>query len=137
MITISENVELPIHFFCPLSIQPSGVLLQVVVSPPAVAEPTSGSVSPKAPIFFSCCMAGSHSSFCASDPQIYMEPMANPLCTPKKVAMEGSILPNSAAMIPSIREVPPAQPYPSYTYPHTLSSASLGMISKGKSSCNQ
>src|SRR5690606_34834632 len=107
---ISENVELPIHFFCPFSTQPSAVFLQVVVKPPAVADPTSGSVKPNAPIIFNCCICGSHSCFCSSEPHIYIDPMAKPLCTPKKVAIEGSMRPNSAAIIPSIKEVPPAQP---------------------------
>src|SRR5690606_19176146 len=113
IMVISENVELPIHFFCPFNTHPSAVLRQVVVKPPAVPDPTSGSVRPKAPIFSNRCILGNHSSFCASEPHIYIEPMANPLCTPRNVAIEGSILPNSAAMMPSINEVPPAQPYPS------------------------
>src|SRR5690606_40152232 len=75
----SEKVALPIHFFCPFSTQPSAVRLHVVVSPPAVPDPTNGSVNPKAPIFSKRCIAGSHSSFCASDPHIYIEPIAKPL----------------------------------------------------------
>src|SRR5262249_35856724 len=48
---MSEKVELPIHFFWPLRIQPWPSRRQVVSIPPDVAEPTSGSVNPKQPIF--------------------------------------------------------------------------------------
>ena len=47
----SHHGALPIHRFCPLRIQVSPSRLAVVVIPPLVPEPTSGSVSPKQPIF--------------------------------------------------------------------------------------
>src|SRR5690625_630922 len=134
---ISENVALPIHFFCPLSIQPSSVFLQVVVKPPATALPTSGSVKPKAPIASNCCILGNHFCFCSSEPSRYIEPIANPDCTPKKVAIEASILASSAAITPSITKGRFGHPYPSYVTPHKFNSLNLGITSKGNLSCNQ
>src|SRR5690606_6261296 len=110
MMVKSEKVALPIHFFCPFSTQPSAVRLHVVVSPPAVPDPTNGSVNPKAPIFSKRCIAASHSSFCASDPHIYIEPIATPLLTPKNGTIDGSIRPKSIAITPYTRDVPPAHP---------------------------
>ena len=69
MILISEKVELPIHFFCPLSTHPSPSLRQVVIMPPDVAEPTSGSVRPNDPIFSQRIIGGSQRCFCVSSPQ--------------------------------------------------------------------
>src|SRR5947209_10806235 len=51
MTVTSAKVALPIHFFWPLSTQLSPSRRGVVVRPPAAPEPTSGSVSPNAPIF--------------------------------------------------------------------------------------
>ena len=53
-------------------------------------EPTSGSVRPKQPIFSKRAIGGSHFCFCSSDPNRAIEPMARPLCTPKKVVNDGS-----------------------------------------------
>ncbi|TMK38580.1 MAG: hypothetical protein E6G66_18395 [Actinobacteria bacterium] len=67
--TTSAKVALPIHFLTPWSTQVSPFWRAVVVRPPAAPEPTSGSVSPKAPIFSIRAIAGSHCAFCSSDPQ--------------------------------------------------------------------
>jgi hypothetical protein len=65
---ISAKVELPIHFFWPLRTQVSPSRRQLVVIPPEVAEPTSGSVKPNEPIFSKRIMAGSQRCFCFSSP---------------------------------------------------------------------
>jgi len=65
----SPHVELPIHFFCPLSTQVSPSRLAVVLRPREAADPTSGSVRPKEPIISIAAIFGSHSAFCASEPQ--------------------------------------------------------------------
>src|SRR5256885_95130 len=51
MIETSHHGALPIHFFWPFSTQVSPSRFAVVVRPPPVPEPTSGSVRPKHPIF--------------------------------------------------------------------------------------
>jgi hypothetical protein len=66
---MSAKVALPIHFFSPLRIQASPSRRQVVVIPPAVAEPTRGSVRPNEPIFSKRIIAGSQRRFCSSSPQ--------------------------------------------------------------------
>src|SRR6267154_2039551 len=68
MIEMSHHGELPIHFFWPLRIQVSPSRLAVVVRPPEVPEPTSGSVKPKQPIFSQRAIGGSHFCFCSSEP---------------------------------------------------------------------
>src|SRR3984957_2426870 len=70
MTLISEKVELPIHFFCPLSTHSSRSLRQLVSMPPDAAEPTSGSVRPNDPIFSQRIIGGSQRCFCVSSPQI-------------------------------------------------------------------
>src|SRR5260370_39844110 len=69
MTLISEKVELPIHFFCPLSTQPSPSLRQVVSMPPDVADPTSGSVTPNHPISSHRTIGGRQRRFCVSSSQ--------------------------------------------------------------------
>src|ERR1700733_3013695 len=69
MTLISEKVELPIDFFCPLSTPASPFLRQLVSIPPDVAEPTSGSVRPNDPIFSQRIIGGSQRRFCVSSPQ--------------------------------------------------------------------
>src|SRR5215472_16887718 len=66
MTFMSEKVELPIHFFWPLRIQVSPWRRQVVSMPPDVAEPTSGSVNPKQPIFSQRIIGGSQRCFFAA-----------------------------------------------------------------------
>jgi hypothetical protein len=51
MIERSHHGELPIHFFWPLRIQALPSRLAVVIMPPPIPEPTSGSVRPKQPSF--------------------------------------------------------------------------------------
>ena len=102
MITMSHHVALPIHFFCPFSTHVSPSRRQVVVRPRATPEPTSGSVSPKAPTRSQRRSAGSHSACCSSDPHSAMEPMHSPACTPKNVASDGSTRANSMESMPSM-----------------------------------
>src|SRR6266446_5787393 len=89
MMETSHQGALPIHRFSPLRIQVSPSRFAVVVSPPEAPDPTSGSVRPKQPIFSKRAMGGSHFCFCSSDPSIYIEPIARPLCTPTKVEKDG------------------------------------------------
>ncbi len=69
MIEMSHHGAFPIQRFWPLSTHVSPSRLAVVVMPPAVPEPTSGSVSPKHPIFSMRAIGGSHWRFCSSVPQ--------------------------------------------------------------------
>src|SRR5271154_531951 len=69
MTLISEKVEFPIHFFCPLRIHVSPSRRQLVVIPPEVAEPTRGSVRPNDPIFSQRIIGGSQRAFWSSSPQ--------------------------------------------------------------------
>ena len=80
--TRSANVPLPIHRFAPSMTHSSPSRRAVVSSPPATSEPPCGSVSANAPIFSSRRIAGSHRERCSSEPQWWMLPIANPLCTP-------------------------------------------------------
>ena len=64
----SPQVALPIHVFWPLSTQVSPSRRAVVVKPPEVPDPTSGSVSPKEPIFSMRAMGGNQRCFCSSEP---------------------------------------------------------------------
>src|SRR5208337_1894054 len=65
MTLMSAKVALPIHFFSPFSTQASPSRRQVVIIPPEVAEPTSGSVRPNEPIFSNRIIAGSQRCFCS------------------------------------------------------------------------
>src|SRR5271154_1473739 len=112
MIETSHQGELPIHLFWPLRIQVSPSRFAVVVRPPDAPEPTNGSVRPKQPIFSKRAIGGNHFCFCSSDPHRKMDPIANPLWTPKKVANEQSTRANSIATNPARRVLPPAHPYP-------------------------
>ncbi len=102
--TRSAKVALPIHFFWPFRTHSSPSRRAVVVTPPAMAEPTSGSVRPKAPIWSQLRMAGSHSSFCSSLPQTRSDCIARPEWTPKNVAVDTSIRAISIVKSPSITE---------------------------------
>ena len=93
--TTSANAALPIHRFAPLSTHssaPSGPIRRsaVVSSPFAVSEPWPGSVSPKHAICSPRASTGSHSARCSSEPPTAIEVIASPLCTPMKVAVDGS-----------------------------------------------
>src|SRR5690349_21174968 len=110
MMETSHHGALPIHRFCPLRIQVSPSRLAVVVNPPLDPEPTRGSVRPKQPIFSQRAIGGSHFCFCSSDPSRKIEPIARPLCTPKKVQMDGSVRASSMATKPNSFWLPPAQP---------------------------
>ena len=68
MIETSHHGALPIQRFWPLITHVSPSRFAVVVIPPLVPEPTSGSVSPKQPIFSQRAIGGSHLRFCSSDP---------------------------------------------------------------------
>src|SRR5260370_18395000 len=78
----SHQVELPIHFFWPLSTQMSPSRLAVVVRPPPVPEPTSVSVNPNAPIFSSRAIVGIHFFRLSSHPPTEIAPYSSPLLTP-------------------------------------------------------
>src|SRR2546428_9116116 len=75
MTVTSLKVALPIHFFWPLSTQVSPSRRAVVVKPPEVPEPTSGSVRPNAPIFSRRAIGGSPLRFFFSSPHQQMEPL--------------------------------------------------------------
>ena len=83
-------MALPIHRFRPSSTQVSPSRRAVVSRPPATSEPPFGSVRAKAPIDRSANMSGSQRSRCSSEPSRTMLPIASPLWTPKKVAIEVS-----------------------------------------------
>ena len=68
MTTRSAKVPLPIHRLAPSSTHSSPSRRAVVSRPPATSEPPCGSVRPKAPIFSSRRMAGSHRSRCSAEP---------------------------------------------------------------------
>nr|WP_261818387.1 hypothetical protein [Nocardioides sp. OK12] len=113
MITRSAKEALPIHFFSPLSTQPSPSRRAVVARPIEMAEPTSGSVRPKAPISSIRAIAGSQRSRCSSEPHRWIEPIASPPWTPMKVPMEGSMRLSSIATMPSTSAPRAGQPGPS------------------------
>jgi hypothetical protein len=108
MTTTSANVALPIQRLAPLSTQVSPSRWAVVSIPRATPEPTSGSVRPKAPIASKRAMRGSHSSFCSSDPQWWIEPIARWLCTPRPVATEQSTAASSHCHEPVNQHAAPA-----------------------------
>src|SRR5258708_13230045 len=82
MIEMSHHGELPIHFFWPLRIQVSPSRFAVVVMPPDVPDPTSGSVRPKQPIFSQRAIGGGHFFFCPSEAPPEMHPHTSPLLSP-------------------------------------------------------
>jgi hypothetical protein len=55
-------------------------------------------------------MAGSQRCFCSSDPHRWIEPIARPLWTPWKVAIDGSTRASSMAIMPSSSGLLPGQP---------------------------
>ena len=108
IIVTSPQVAFPIHFFCPFSTHESPSRRAVVRRPREVPEPTSGSVKPKEPIFSSRAIGGSHFCFCSSEPPRKIDPIANPLWTPKNVANEESTRAISIAAKPASSVLPPA-----------------------------
>ena len=133
MTTRSANEALPIHFFSPSRTHSSPSRRAVVARPPAIPEPVSGSVSPKAPISSIRAIAGSHRSRCSSEPQRSIEPMASPPCTPMKVCIDASTRAISMATMPSSRAPRAGHPGPSYWRPAMPSAASPGTSSCGNS----
>ena len=129
--TRSAKAALPIHFFSPLITQPSPSRRAVVARPAEIAEPTSGSVSPNAPISSIRAIAGSQRSRCSSDPQSMIDPIASPPWTPMKVPIDGSTRASSIATMPSTRAPRAGQPGPSYARPAMPSSAMPGTSSWG------
>src|SRR5258708_21350099 len=87
MIETSHHGAFPIHFFWPLMIHVSPSRFAVVVSPPPVPEPTSGSVKPKQPIFSMRAIGGSHFLFCSSDPPLWLDPLPRPPGPPTQAAI--------------------------------------------------
>ena len=65
---------------------------------------------PNAPISSIRAMAGSQRSFCSSEPQRWIVPIASPPCTPMKVDTDGSPRESSMAIIPSSSADFPGQP---------------------------
>jgi hypothetical protein len=126
MITRSANDALPIHFFSPSSTHSSPSRRAVVLSPPAIPEPCSGSVRPNAPMSSMRAIAGSQRSCCSGDPQMLMDPIARPPCTPMKVWIEGSTRASSMATIPSRRQLRRGHPGPSNCSPAMPRSARPG-----------
>jgi hypothetical protein len=96
--TTSAKVPLPIQRLAPSSTHVSPSRRAVVSSPPATSEPPLGSVKAKAPIVSNEDIFGSQRSCCSGDPQKAMLPIAKPLWTPKKVAIEVSTRENSRLM---------------------------------------
>src|ERR1700733_10982963 len=134
MMVKSPQVELPIHFFWPLRIQESPSRFAVVARPPDAPEPTSGSVKPNEPTFSNRAMGGSQRSFCSSEPQTSIDPIARPVCTPKKVEMDASTRANSIMRNPIIVVLLPGQPYPLIGSPAIPSDLNFGNSSNGNSS---
>src|ERR1700730_1298339 len=110
MIETSHHGALPIHRFSPLRIQVSPSRFAVVSRPPLAPEPTSGSVSPKQPIFSKRAIGGSHFFFFSSHPSMYIEPLPRPICAPRTVANDGSRRAPSIGTKPNGARLPPAQP---------------------------
>src|SRR2546427_3835488 len=90
MIETSHHGALPIHFFWPLSTQVSPSRFAVVVRPPPVPEPTSGSVRPKHPIFSRRAIGGGHLFLFSSPPPREKGPLARASCTPENDAEHGA-----------------------------------------------
>src|SRR5262249_39800809 len=112
---MSANVELPIHFFWPLRIQSLPSRRQVVIIPPDVADPTSGSVTrrrpgPTDPLSSTRITARPQRAFCPSPPQRKTDPADRPVCTPQNVAIEESTRASSIATRPFKSQLPPAAP---------------------------
>ena len=76
----SEIEPFVIHIFVPSRIQSSPSLRARVRIPPG-SEPWSGSVRPKQPTASPRPIAGSHSSFCSSEPQRQIAYIASEPCT--------------------------------------------------------
>ena len=131
--TRSAKDALPIHFFSPSSTHSSPSRRAVVARPPAIPEPTSGSVRPKAPISSIRAIAGSQRSRCSSEPHRWIDPIASPPCTPMNVCIDGSTRAISIATMPSSRLLRAGQPGPSYCRPAMPSSARPGTRSCGNS----
>src|SRR5256714_14602470 len=131
MIEMSHQGALQIQRSSPLRIQVPPSRFAVVSKPPDAPEPTNGSVSPKQPTLSNRAIGGSHFCFCSSDPSIYIEPIASPLCTPTKVENDGSIRAISIWMKPTNARLPPAQPYPFMATPPIPSFSTSGKRSNG------
>src|SRR5947207_6733780 len=82
--TTSARVPLPIHFFSPLMTH-SSPSRRAEVFNPTESEPCSGSVSANAPSFDSAAISGSQRCFCACEPSVAIDRIANPAWTPRKV----------------------------------------------------
>ncbi len=77
-------VASPIQRFFPVRTQ-SEPSLRAKVRMEAGSLPASGSVRPKHPIASPFAIRGSHSSFCSSEPNLWMADMASEPCTLTKV----------------------------------------------------
>ena len=82
----------------------------VVVRPPAAPEPTSGSVSPKAPIFSIRAIGGSQRCFCSSRPAQVDGAHGQAAVHAEERRDRRSTRASSIAIMPSSRKPPPGQP---------------------------
>ena len=98
--TATSAIEpLVIHIFVPLSTQSSPSRLAWVRIPDGL-DPKSGSVRPKQPIASPAAIRGSHSFFCSSEPQWWMENIASEPCTETRLRMPESTASSSRHVNP-------------------------------------
>jgi hypothetical protein len=107
--TTSATVPFPIQRLAP-SITYSSPSRRAAVSSATESEPCSGSVSANAPSFSTRAIAGSHVSFCSSDPSMWIERIASPACTPRKVPRLPSPRLSSMLMSPAASGLISGQP---------------------------
>ena len=74
------------------------------------SDPAVGSVSAKLPIASPAARRGSHSCFCSSLPQRWIEPIASDPCTETKVRMPESPASSSSAARPYSTALRPGHP---------------------------
>ena len=92
---MSAIVPFVIHIFAPLRIQSDPSRRACVRIEPG-SEPASGSVRPKQPMTSPACIAGSHRSFCSSEPYFQIGNIASEPCT--ETALRTPASPASSSM---------------------------------------
>ena len=105
----SAIVPFVIHIFAPFRTQSGPSRLAWVRIAPG-SEPASGSVSPKQPIASPRCIAGSHRSFCSSEPQRQIANIASEPCTETALRMPESPASSSRHVSPYATELAPGSP---------------------------
>src|SRR3954463_15008024 len=103
-----------IHCLPPVILQPSPVFSARVLRW-AASEPVSGSVRPKQPRISPLHRRGSHSCFCSSVPQRWIEEQTSDVCTDTTVRADESPRPISSPISAYVRESSPRPPYSSDT----------------------